>query len=426
MTTPVTGDLLCLILDLNPLAWSRSASLSLDNALDQILVFANSHLALRHENQIALFAATNTTARQLFSSQLPPVAQPRDPFETEQSRESRLARERESNVYQSFRIVDDNVVRGVKQLVRDLPPIDASSGPADAEEDLTRKGINLVGALSMALCHINRLSLASSATGALATSSASDPTTTSSSSSSSRGSSATDSGGNVRVQPRILILSVTPDEPAQYVPIMNCIFTAQKTGISIDCLKILGKSDSTFLQQATHLTSGIYYKLPSHGATRSGLLQYLLVNFLSGPLASKHLHRAKQDQVDLRAACFCHRKIVDLGYVCSVCLSIFCSPLPVCTTCRTKFPMSTLKRLGFGARPRPTNGGSGNPPPKKRKVVPVADGAASRTAGTSSGSASPAPPRPPQPPLATTTMPFDGSNGGGGGGGANGASATTG
>lgn len=28
-----------------------------------------------------------------------------------------------------------------------------------------------------------------------------------------------------------------------------------------------------------------------------------------------------QDRVDFRAACFCHKKIIDVGYVCSVCLS---------------------------------------------------------------------------------------------------------
>ncbi|GAA5988653.1 hypothetical protein JCM5350_003836 [Sporobolomyces pararoseus] len=368
MAAQVTGDLLCLILDLNPLAWSGSSNLTLDSALDQILVFANSHLALRHENQIALFAATNSSARQLYSSQLPPQPEEEDPFETEQSRAEKRRRERDSNIYQSFRVVDENVVKGVKKLIKDLPPAESES------DSPPRKGVNLVGALSMALCHINRLSLSSSSSATVATSTAST----------SNASGSSGESSNVRVQPRILILSVTPDEPAQYVPIMNCIFTAQKTGISIDCLKILGKSDSTFLQQATHLTSGVYYKLPSSGETRSGLLQYLLVNFLSGPLGSKHLNRAKQDQVDLRAACFCHRKIVDLGYVCSVCLSIFCSPLPVCTTCRTKFPMSTLKRLGFGSRPRPTNGAGSNGPPKKRKAPPPG-GAAGR------GTASPAP-----------------------------------
>lgn len=38
---------------------------------------------------------------------------------------------------------------------------------------------------------------------------------------------------------------------------------------------------------------------------------------------------------------------------------------------RTKFPMSTLKRLGFGARPPGANGGAGLPKPKKRKAPPT-------------------------------------------------------
>lgn len=28
-----------------------------------------------------------------------------------------------------------------------------------------------------------------------------------------------------------------------------------------------------------------------------------------------------QDRIDFRAACFCHKRIVDIGFVCSVCLS---------------------------------------------------------------------------------------------------------
>ncbi|GAA5930775.1 TFIIH/NER complex subunit TFB4 [Sporobolomyces koalae] len=321
MTSTVTGDLLCLIVDLNPAIWATSTSLQLDHALDHILVFANSHLALRHENEIALFAATPHLAYLLYSSHLPPPPQ------------SSLDRDDDFNMYQSFRIVDRAVVSQVKQLVNDSSP---------TTDDSTPRGVNLVGALSMALCHINRLSLSSAIT---------------STTPSNAANAAAQPAQSGRVQPRILILSVTPDEPSQYVPIMNCIFTAQKSGISIDCLKMIGSHDSTFLQQATHLTSGTYYKLPSLPTAQTrhsrALLQYLVSNFLSGPVATKHWHRARQDQVDLRAACFCHRKIVDLGYVCSVCLSIFCSPLPVCTTCRTKFPMSTLKRLGFGAKPKP-------------------------------------------------------------------------
>ena len=52
-----------------------------------------------------------------------------------------------------------------------------------------------------------------------------------------------------------------------------------------------------------------------------------------------------QDKIDFRAACFCHKNIVDIGFVCSVCLSserdmivtlnlvvnsFLCSLLPTC------------------------------------------------------------------------------------------------
>jgi transcription initiation factor TFIIH subunit 3 len=100
-----------------------------------------------------------------------------------------------------------------------------------------------------------------------------------------------------------------------------------------------------------------------------------------------------QDRIDFRAACFCHKDIIDIGFVCSVCLSsqsvsqllacissrptpyaaVFCKPVPVCTTCRwvkifpimvqpltfvrsklsTKFPMKTLQRLN-ASRPPPS------------------------------------------------------------------------
>ena len=36
-----------------------------------------------------------------------------------------------------------------------------------------------------------------------------------------------------------------------------------------------------------------------------------------------------------QAVCFCHQKIVDQAYICSICLSIFCAPSDVCATCKT-------------------------------------------------------------------------------------------
>ena len=38
----------------------------------------------------------------------------------------------------------------------------------------------------------------------------------------------------------------------------------------------------------------------------------------------------KPREVDFRAACFCHKRIIDMGYVCSVCLSSMCVFVCVC------------------------------------------------------------------------------------------------
>lgn len=110
--------------------------------------------------------------------------------------------------------------------------------------------------------------------------------------------------------------------------------------------------------------------------------------FLPGVVVRKLLHLPGQEQIDLRAACFCHKKIVDIGYVCSICLSsafrvtvdltsadsfiiVFCSPIPVCRTCRTKFPIASLRSLmgsggaSFGAAGGAAGAGAAA---KKRKL----------------------------------------------------------
>ncbi|MCJ1309844.1 RNA polymerase II transcription factor B subunit 4 [Agyrium rufum] len=90
------------------------------------------------------------------------------------------------------------------------------------------------------------------------------------------------------------------------------------------------------------------------GGNQQGILQYLLMTFLPDQTARKNLWAPASlssslnlppssldpstdstlknssttpvagGGVDFRAACFCHRRVVDIGYVCSVCLSIFC------------------------------------------------------------------------------------------------------
>ena len=114
---------------------------------------------------------------------------------------------------------------------------------------------------------------------------------------------------------RILIMSVSGDLANQYIPVMNSIFAAQRKKIPIDILKLAG--DTVLLQQASDTTGGVYMK-PDRP---EGLLQYLMMAFLPDATARKSLVAPSAGGVDFRAACFCHRKVVDVGFVCSVCLS---------------------------------------------------------------------------------------------------------
>ncbi|OAV98580.1 hypothetical protein PTTG_01790 [Puccinia triticina 1-1 BBBD Race 1] len=291
-------------LDLNPLAWAdleshsqlgghqpeeTSSAASLVSVIESFLIFANSHLALRHENAIAVYGATLGSSELLYSSlQAKPI--------TKSSKQP--AGSRDANTYQSFRILNDSVANGVKHLAS-LTQSDSIAG----------KQPGIVRALAKSLCHINRLAR-------------------------------DNENKKDSLKARILILSVSPDAPGQYIPMMNCIFSAQKATIPIDVCKI-SKENAVFLQQAAHLTDGIYYQVEKPKA----ILQYLTMIFLPGLAARKFLNLPRHEEVDFRAACFCHREIIDVGYVCSVCLSIFCTPTPVCSTCRTKFPMSSLKRF---------------------------------------------------------------------------------
>lgn len=133
-------------------------------------------------------------------------------------------------------------------------------------------------------------------------------------------------------KPRILCISGSPDVPGQYIAVMNAIFSAQRHGVVIETC-MLGNADSAFLQQAAHVTGGLYLRPSRPGA----LLQYLLAVFSSDTYTRGFLQMPTMTGVDFRASCFCHKKTIDIGFVCSVCLSIFCQKLPECSTCGTDF-----------------------------------------------------------------------------------------
>ncbi|KAJ3910328.1 transcription factor Tfb4-domain-containing protein [Lentinula edodes] len=296
------GSHLSVVVDLCPSQWHLSSlhepyPLDLGSFVSQLLAFLNSHVASRHENSLAVFGAFPGKSVLLYSSANPPSETPSN----------------DANSFPPFKMVDSTIMHNIVQQLNALDQGLDEEAPSA-----------LVGALTKALCFINRLTLEFNTSTANATEGL-EPLTLS--------------------DPRILVLSVSPDQTTSYIPVMNSIFSAQKLKVTIDACQIYGP-ETVFLQQAAHLTGGSYIYLER----RDALLQYLTMAFLPPPSIRQTISVPTQDKIDFRAACFCHKNIVDVGFVCSVCLSIFCQPVPVCSTCRTKFPIKTLQRLN-AARP---------------------------------------------------------------------------
>ncbi|KAL2917361.1 hypothetical protein HK105_203025 [Polyrhizophydium stewartii] len=307
-------SVLALVVDVEPLEWAAAGSL--ERTVDQLLVLVNAHLALQHNNRLAVVAATASRCEIVYP---PPasVAAPAsavaagDPASTADANSpdqhagehaaasvDLAAARKPANVYKQFFDVDNHVVRRLRQIV---------------SEDL---------ASSATATDIHKL----------------------------LGTTPADT------QSRILVVSTSPDGPAQYIPIMNCIFAAQRQNTPIDVCR-MSKTPSVFLPQAAHITGGIYLHLqnPEH------LIQHLIHVFLPDPTTRKLLCVASDDEIDFRASCFCHKRNIDIGYVCSVCLSIFCSVRAECSTaaCARTARAATLAfrppplRRGLHAEPSP-------------------------------------------------------------------------
>ncbi|MCJ1356315.1 MAG: General transcription factor IIH subunit 3 [Icmadophila ericetorum] len=371
-------SLLTIILDTNPYAWALLAdTLPLSKALANLLVFINAHLALNYANKVAVIASHIQRAEFLYPSQnplTPPQAtngleQDEDLYNGDSDVEMldgpleatvpdpkkkkskanindtqppSLPRSNtkhatdDANKYRPFRLISEALLASLTSLVRTTSPSSITATPTTS----------IAGALTLALTYINKQSLSSSLSGP-------------SGGQTNPNVQATDLDDKriPTLQSRILILSVSGDLAAQYIPLMNCIFASQRLSIPIDICKISG--DTVFLQQASDATQGIYIKLDAP----RGLLQYLMMGFLPDQGARRWLVGTGAGGVDLRAACFCHRRVVGLGWVCSVCLSIFCEVPPDrnCLTCGTHLSLAESggKLPAVGGRRKK----------KKRKVV---------------------------------------------------------
>ncbi|AEO61736.1 hypothetical protein MYCTH_2312237 [Thermothelomyces thermophilus ATCC 42464] len=407
-------SLCTIIIDTNPRAWAAlNEVLPVSKAIANILVFVNTHLAFSNSNQVALIAAHSNRAVWLYPTP-PKQAAPRDVDMQDAS--SNASKASSANKYPQFAQIEKSLLTSLRALIDDT-----------TDADLSTTTPQISGALTLALAHINKTALSFSASATAAAAHAAATTGTAVTAGATVGpapvaSTSTSSGGLAGLHARILIISVSDSAPAQYIPTMNAVFAAAHARVAIDTLALRGSA--TFLEQASFITRGTFVR----AAEPRGLLQYLMFGFGSGsapshpsggadpgkgPAAPKTtaasvpgggpggrrktgrlglgasvadlLLTPSADAVDFRAACFCHRNVIDTGYVCSVCLSIFCEVPPggECLTCGTvlalgdygKCPVvSAGGRLGGGANAASTSGAAGGSMAEgrkeKRKVGP--------------------------------------------------------
>lgn len=399
----IPPSLLTIILDTNPHAWSLlSSTLPLTQAIANILVFINAHLAINNANRAAVIASHTGRAQFLYPTPSLPTKKTRahaqqangDGFHEEDvdMSDAPSALKGDANKYRPFATVENAITSNLRSLLASTSPDDLSSSTSTM----------LSGALTLALSYISKQTLTAPNSTAVSSSNDASNTAGQFNVSSADGTPGSNTTGLLS---RILIISVSGDLATQYIPIMNSIFACQRLGVPIDILTLNQYSEAEFLQQAADATGGIYIDLggattktaTSHDVTDApngqkkkprnkvaGLLQTLMMAYLPDQSARKWLVQPGESEgVDFRAACFCHGRVIDLGWVCSICLSIFCAPLEdnTCLTCGTYLSLSN-----YGTKPvvvprkkakKKRLGGIGSGTPLSRAETPGSDAAAS-------------------------------------------------
>lgn len=275
-------SLLVIVLDVNPIWWGqqvqREPEFSLSKCVDAVMVMANSHLIMNRTNKLAIIASTCQESHFLFPSKDWKAGDAAGDDTTVASGDGK---------YELLAVANDLIGEEVRALM--------SRSEVKGQQTDTL----LAGAMAKALCYIHRLTKQQEV--------------------------------GQDIKSRILVIKSAEDCALQYMNFMNVIFAAQKQSVLIDACVL--DSDSGLLQQACDITGGLYLKVPQ----RTALTQYLLWVFLPDADQRSQLVLPPPVHVDYRAACFCHRNLIEIGYVCSVCLSIFCNFSPICTTCETAF-----------------------------------------------------------------------------------------
>lgn len=370
--TEETPSLCAVVVDTNPRAWAAiKDDLPIAKALANILVFVNAQLAYSSTNQVAIVASHTNRAVWLWPT--PPKqahnnnngddvdmadADDDDASSNTKKKPTTTAKQGRASAskYAQFAQIESSILASLRELMT-----------STTESDLATTTTQISGALTLALHHINKQSILLSATDGSSQAAAASKGGGGGGANAAGLASSAAAGSLQGLHARIVVVSVSDSSPAQYIPTMNAVFAASHAGIPIDILSLRGTA--TFLQQASYITRGTFLE----AASPQGLLTYLMFGFASsidtrqtvttttqgagqagtraaidGASGLEQLISPSTVSVDFRAACFCHRRVVDTGFVCSVCLSIFCEA-PAGAECLTCGNQLALGR--YGAKP---------------------------------------------------------------------------
>lgn len=294
-------ELLCMILDLTPAWWLRYSESTVMHFIDTIVSFASIFLTFSNRKELAIIGVVPEKSEYIYTTDMQCDANINPPISSSKNRYLQFA---ESRIRENiFKLINES-----SSLVNH---------------------VNLSGGFIKSLCYFKRLLKLHR----------------------QRYNNQSHFSGRF-----IVVRSGLSDSSASFMSMMNGVFTAQKHGICIDvCVLQLEEAvnnaaaaapatgnefdRANILRQSVDMTCGIYLTI---GKMRD-LLQYFITLYLTDVDDRRFLtminHNNNNNSVDIdfRASCFCHGTLVSVGYVCSLCLAVFCQYSSLCACCWAVF-----------------------------------------------------------------------------------------
>lgn len=163
---------------------------------------------------------------------------------------------------------------------------------------------------------------------------------------------------NNNIASRLFLLDVS--EPhfytTQYTQLMNIAYNAKRNNIIIDVFSLTNKT--TVLEQMCNITNGLYIDNGVfsninciHNKMEEVLTQLMTFWYLPSNNSRKFFSNTYINDDTNLAVCSCHNKQIDIAYICSCCLTIYCSEKDTqtnkdrmsCMNCKTRFTKSLLR-----------------------------------------------------------------------------------